>query len=147
MAVRKKTALLPAGAMSYMRDRMIEAAGLVLIALSIAFSIALASHNPTDLSWNTAAPLGAVSNVLGMAGSHVSDLTLQSLGLSGVLLAPIAAGWGWRLWKTHALVNIWLRIALLPLGCVAISGGYWRFHRRAFVHAGRGVHHIVRNCP
>lgn len=121
MAIRKKTALLPTGAMSYMRDRMIEAAGLALIAVAITFSVALASHNPADLSWNTAAPLGAVSNLMGMAGSHVSDLALQSLGLSGVLLTPIAAGWGWRLWKTHALVNIWLRIALLPIGILAAA--------------------------
>jgi DNA segregation ATPase FtsK/SpoIIIE, S-DNA-T family len=121
MAVRKKTALLPAGAMGYMRDRLIEAAGLALIAVAITFSVALASHNPADLSWNTAAPLGAVSNLMGMAGSHVSDLALQSLGLSGTLLAPIAAGWGWRLWKTHALPSVWLRIALLPLGILAAA--------------------------
>ena len=121
MAVRKKTVLLPIGAMGYMRDRMIEAGGLALIALSIAFSLALVSHNPTDLSWNTAAPLGAATNLLGMAGSHISDLTLQSLGLAGALLTPIAAGWGWRLWKTHVLVNVWLRIALLPLGVLAAA--------------------------
>lgn len=121
MAVRKKTALLPAGAIIYMRDRSIEAAGLALIALSVAFSLALISHNPTDLSWNTAAPIGAISNVMGVAGSHISDLTLQSLGLAGALLVPIAAGWGWRLWKTHVLVNIWLRIALLPIGVLAAA--------------------------
>jgi DNA segregation ATPase FtsK/SpoIIIE, S-DNA-T family len=120
MAVRKKTMLLPAGALLFMRDRTIEAAGLALIALSTAFVLALLSHAPSDPSWNTAASADRIANLMGAAGSHVSDLTLQTLGLAGALLAPIAAGWGWRLWKEHTISSIWLRLALAPL-CVLIA--------------------------
>ena len=46
--------------------------------------------------------------------------------MSAILLVPIAAGWGWRLWKDHSLSRTWLRIGLLPLGvlttAIALSG-------------------------
>ena len=115
MAVRKKTTLLPAGALHFMRDRAIEGLGLALIALSTAFVLALISHNSADPSWNTAASVDVVANLMGLAGAHISDLTLQTLGLAGCLLAPIGAGWGWRLWKQRTVSSIWLRLALLPL--------------------------------
>ena len=76
---------------------------------------ALASYHPTDPSLNTATGTAA-QNLLGYAGAHVSDILLQTLGLSSVLLAPIAIGWGWRLWKEHALQQPWLRLTLLPIG-------------------------------
>ncbi len=120
MATRKKTAFLPAGAGQFLRAKSVEACGLVLIAVAVALLAALASYHPTDPSLNTATG-GAPQNLLGYAGAHVSDFILQTLGLAGVLLAPVAIGWGWRLWKEHALRQPWLRIALLPLGLIATA--------------------------
>ena len=125
MATNRKTAFLPVGVEQYMRDKAIEAAGLALIAVAITLFAALVSYSPSDPSLNTASGQG-VSNLMGHAGAYVSDIALQSLGLAGGLLVPIAAGWGWRLWKDHSLSRTWLRIGLLPLGvlttAIALSG-------------------------
>jgi S-DNA-T family DNA segregation ATPase FtsK/SpoIIIE len=113
MATRKKTAFLPAGAEQFLRDKSIEGVGLGLIAVSILLLAALVSYHPSDPSLNTATGASA-NNFLGFAGAYISDVVLQSLGLAGALLAPIAAGWGWRIWKEHALRQTWLRLGLLP---------------------------------
>ena len=115
MATRKKTTFLPAGAEQFLRAKSLEAGGVCLIAVALALLAALASYHPTDPSLNTATGTAA-QNLLGYAGAHVSDILLQTLGLSSVLLAPIAIGWGWRLWKEHALQQPWLRLTLLPIG-------------------------------
>ncbi len=115
MATRRKAAFLPAGAEQFLRDKAVEGVGLALIAIAIAFMAALVSYHPSDPSLNTATGSSA-HNLLGFTGAYVSDLFLQSLGISGTLLAPIAAGWGWRLWKEHAIRQPWLRIGLLPFG-------------------------------
>ena len=115
MATRKKTTFLPAGAEQFLRAKSLEASGVFMIAVALALLAALASFHPTDPSLNTATGTAA-QNLLGYAGAHVSDILLQTLGLSSVLLAPIAIGWGWRLWKEHALQQPWLRLTLLPIG-------------------------------
>jgi S-DNA-T family DNA segregation ATPase FtsK/SpoIIIE len=121
-ATNRKTAFLPVGVEQYMRDKAIEAAGLALIALAITLFAALVSYSPSDPSLNTATGQSA-GNLMGLAGAYVSDIVLQSLGLAGGLLVPIAAGWGWRLWKDHALSRPWLRLGLMPftLLCAAIA--------------------------
>ena len=120
MATRKKTAFLPAGAEQYLRAKSVEAGGLALIAVAVALLAALVSYHPTDPSLNTATG-AAPQNLLGYAGAHVSDFILQTLGLAGVLFAPVAIAWGWRLWKEHALRQPWLRLALLPLGLLTTA--------------------------
>ncbi len=120
MATRRKTAFLPAGVEQFLRDKAAEGFGLALIAIAIALLAALVSYNPSDPSLNTATGAGA-NNFLGYAGAYISDIVLQSLGLAGLLLTPIAAGWGWRIWKEHALRQFWLRIGLLPIGLLAAA--------------------------
>ena len=120
MATRKKTAFLPAGAEQFLREKSLEALGLALIAVAIALLTALATYHPTDPSLNTATGSPA-QNLLGYAGAHISDIVLQTLGLSGALLAPVAVGWGWRLWKEHKLRKPWLRLALLPIGILTAA--------------------------
>ena len=115
MAANRKTAFLPVGAEQYIRDKAIETAGLVLIAVAITLFAALVSYSPSDPSLNTASGQ-TVNNLMGHAGAYISDIALQSLGLAGGLLVPVAAGWGWRLWKDHALSQPWLRIGMLPFG-------------------------------
>ena len=120
MATRKKTAFLPAGAEQFLRAKSLEACGLGLITVAVALLAALASYHPTDPSLNTATG-SAARNLLGYLGAHISDIVLQTLGLSGVLLAPVAVGWGWRLWKEHTLQHPWLRLTLLPIGLLSAA--------------------------
>ncbi len=115
MATRKKTNFLPAGAEQFLRAKLLEACGLCLIAIALALLAAIASYHPTDPSLNTATG-SAAKNLLGFSGAHISDILMQTLGLGSILLAPIAIGWGWRLWKEHTLQQLWLRLTLLPIG-------------------------------
>ncbi|NKB56191.1 MAG: cell division protein FtsK [Alphaproteobacteria bacterium] len=120
MAARRKAAFLPAGAEQFLREKTAQGFGLALIAAAVALLAALMSYHPSDPSLNTAT--GApVQNLLGHAGAYVSDMMLQSLGLAGALLAPVAVGWGWRIWREHTLKQPWLRIALLPVGLLAAA--------------------------
>ena len=112
MAANRKTAFLPVGAEQYIRDKAIETAGLVLIAVAITLFAALVSYSPSDPSLNTASGQ-TVNNLMGHAGAYISDIALQSLGLAGGLLVPVAAGWGWRLWKDHALSLVAYRHAAI----------------------------------
>ena len=115
MATRSKTPILPAGVEQFLREKSLEACGLGLIAMAIALLAALASYHPTDPSLNTATG-SAAQNLLGHMGAYISDIILQTVGLSGALLVPVAVGWGWRLWKEHKLEKAWFRLALIPIG-------------------------------
>ena len=72
--------------------------GLVLLLVSLLLFLALATWHASDPSLNTAtdqAGPGAVHNWVGLFGSYLSDLMLQSLGLTAFLLPLWLGGIGW----------------------------------------------------
>ena len=78
------------------RRRLSELAGLALITLALLGAIALATWSVQDpsLSHATQKP---IHNLLGYPGAIFSDLAMQLLGLSAVLLLVPEALLGWRL--------------------------------------------------
>ncbi|MCZ2157389.1 MAG: DNA translocase FtsK [Bryobacterales bacterium] len=68
------------------RSRISEGAGLLLLALSVLIWLSLASYNADDPSWNSAASRGHPHNWVGLFGSHVADITLQTFGLAAFTL-------------------------------------------------------------
>jgi S-DNA-T family DNA segregation ATPase FtsK/SpoIIIE len=110
-----RTALFPPGFAAFLRRRAREAAGLALIALAVALVLSMVSYHPEDPSLNTA-NTGPVHNWLGYPGALAGDLLLQTLGLSGGLLALIIAAWGYRILARLGVARAVLRVALLPLG-------------------------------
>ncbi len=72
--------------------------GAVLVGLSIALALALATHNSTDPSLTTAAG-GPASNWLGAFGAYGSDLLLLLFGPSAALLLPVTALAGLRVMR------------------------------------------------
>jgi S-DNA-T family DNA segregation ATPase FtsK/SpoIIIE len=74
--------------------------GLVLLLVSVLALLALATYHASDPSWNTATDaLGphAVRNWTGLFGAFLSDLLLQSLGITAFFL-PLwsgVIGWAW----------------------------------------------------
>jgi len=81
------------------RQRLVEAGGIALIALSFTMATALATWSVQDPSLSHAID-GPVRNLLGTPGAVGSDLLMQLFGLaSTVLVLPIAV-WGWRI-ATH----------------------------------------------
>jgi S-DNA-T family DNA segregation ATPase FtsK/SpoIIIE len=72
--------------------------GLVLLLVSLLVLLALATYHPADPSLNTAAELSqphAVRNWVGLFGAWLSDLLLQSLGLTAFFLPVWLGGIGW----------------------------------------------------
>jgi len=109
--------------------------GLVLALVSVLLFLSLATYHPTDPSLNTASAEAlpkAVHNWVGLFGAWLSDLMLQTLGLSAFLL-PLwlgALGWGWM--RSRPGGSAWLRWmgAVLALVFVPAIFGLlpWHWH-------------------
>ena len=69
--------------------------GLVLLLVSLLLFLALATYHATDPSLNTATDSAVASNWIGLFGAYISDLLLQSLGLTAFLLPLWMGGLGW----------------------------------------------------
>ena len=87
------------GVRVFLRHRAFEATGIGLLAVAGFLALSFASWSAADPSWNQATN-AATGNWMGVRGAVTADLTYQILGLAGLLLAPLAAIWGWRL-LTH----------------------------------------------
>ena len=91
--------LLPNSAEEFFRRRLTELTGLAHIALAVALVGALATFHAGDPSWNVALPAlvaHRTHNLLGLPGSYISDLFIQTLGLAAFLFPVAIATWGWR---------------------------------------------------
>ena len=111
---QEKSAFLPAGTTDYLKRRGVEASGIALIVLALAYFAALVSYNAADPSPNFASDR-LPTNLLGLPGAFVSDVALQSLGLAAYMGVPLLAGWGWRLLVDRTLPRAWIRLALTPV--------------------------------
>ena len=116
---RNRRSFLPEGAALYLRRRFHELLGLGLISAAGVFALALASFNSNDPSLSTST-LAAPQNFMGTAGALVSDVFLQSVGLSSISLILVFLAWGWRLMTHQSMASSWLQAALLPLGLLLI---------------------------
>ena len=115
MASRRQTALWPAGLGDFLRRRLVELAGLVLIVAAAVLVLAMLTYDSSDPSFNTAGGRGGVNNLLGYPGAVLADLALQTLGLAAVLAAIVLAVWGVLLVTRRALAQVWPRIAVFLL--------------------------------
>ena len=115
-------AVLPRGAVEFLRRRAWEATGLALFVTGAAFAAALDTYTPADPSFNSAT--GApVHNLIGTAGAHAADLALQTFGLAGGLPALLLVVWGWRMMKKRIPSAAWLRVLLLFAAMVLFAPG------------------------
>ncbi|HKH28971.1 MAG TPA: DNA translocase FtsK 4TM domain-containing protein, partial [Sphingomicrobium sp.] len=94
--------------------------GALLLGLSIAGALALATHNTTDPSFSTAAG-GPPTNWIGSFGAYVSDALLLLFGMGSVLFLPVIALAGLRLMRLEPTGRV-VR-ALLVAGAGAILLG------------------------
>ena len=96
MTEQTGTVFFSPGARVFLRRRMEELMGLLLLSIAAAYLVALLTASAADPSMNLAVD-GPVHNLLGLPGAYVADLMLESLGLACFLLALALAIWGWRL--------------------------------------------------
>jgi len=116
---------------SFCIKRLAELIGLSLITISILLLISLLSYSPEDPNFifpkNT-----IIKNILGLKGSHVSDLFFQSFGLISILI-PITyffTGINILISKTFLIIieNTFFIIIYTFLGCLFFTS----FHEKSY---------------
>ncbi len=113
-------ALLPAGAIEFLKRRLYEAAGLTLFAGAVAMLAAVATYSPSDPSLNSATD-GGVRNLLGLPGAYAADLLIQTLGIVGTLPAILLTAWGWRLVSKQGINRAGWRLVALVAASVLLA--------------------------
>ena len=116
---KERAPFLPPEAAAFVRRRLAEVCGLVLIGMGAALALALLSYDASDPSWNTASSEPA-TNWLSVPGAYLADFLLQTIGLSAVVLVLVLAAWGWRLVAQLGLAPLWLRVTALPI-CMVLT--------------------------
>ena len=113
-------AVLPRGAVEFLRRRAWETTGLALFTTGAAFAVALSTYTPADPSLNSATS-APIHNLIGAAGAHAADLALQVFGLAAGLPALLLVVWGWRMIKKRVPSMVWLRVLSLfaAMGLIA----------------------------
>ncbi len=86
--------------------------GLVLALVSLLLFLSLATYHPVDPSLNTATDVSlphAVHNWVGLFGAWLSDLLLQSVGITAFLFPVWLGGLGWEWMRSRSGGSLWLR--------------------------------------
>ncbi len=109
--------------------------GLVVLLVSLLLFLALATYHATDPSMNTAADQTLpriIHNWVGVFGSYMSDLLLQSLGLTAFLIPIWLGGIGWTWMQSRPSGSVLLRWTgtLLSLAFVPAVFGLMPWHWR-----------------
>src|SRR6185369_14031566 len=94
--------------------------GVLLVGLSLAGAVALATHNPNDPSLSTAAG-GPPTNWLGSFGAYSSDMLLLMFGLGSALLLPVVAIAGVRMIRLQPAGRIGRGLLLAATGAVLLG--------------------------
>jgi S-DNA-T family DNA segregation ATPase FtsK/SpoIIIE len=93
---KERRRLLPGAVESGLRRLMLGSYGLLIVTVACAAWASLATWSVHDPSLNNATRV-APRNLLGGWGAVLADLTIQSLGLAGIILFLPLAAWGWHL--------------------------------------------------
>jgi S-DNA-T family DNA segregation ATPase FtsK/SpoIIIE len=94
--------------------------GALLIGISLAAAVALATHNSNDPSLSTAAG-GPPTNWLGTFGAYLSDVLLLLFGLGSALFLPVVAIAGLRMVRLLPAGRIGRGLLLAALGAVLLG--------------------------
>ena len=115
-----KTRLLPPAAKEFIKRRLAEVLGILLMAAGLAYCLAVVTFNPGDPSLNKASD-EPVRNLLGKWGAVIGDFVLQSVGLAGLAIGVVLIAWGWQAVRDNWRGRTWLRLALLPLAVLMLA--------------------------
>src|SRR5215218_5476570 len=91
--------------------------GALLLGLSLAGAVALATHSTTDPSFSTAAG-GPPSNWIGSIGAYGSDALLLLFGLGSVLFLPVIGLAGLRMMRLEPSGRIGRALFVAAVGAV-----------------------------
>ncbi len=108
--------------------------GMVVTLCSILLFLALVTYHPSDPSFNTAsgADSHAIHNWIGMLGAGLSDVLLQSFGITVFLLPILLGGLGWSWLRSRSAGSAilrWMGLALTISFMPAMFGLLpWHWH-------------------
>ena len=111
---------LPAGVGAYLRRRLHDAWGGLLLAAAFFLAGALATYNPDDPSLNSSVVDGA-RNMLGISGAYVADLFVQVFGLVSAVPVLVLGVWGIQIFRRRSLKSPIIRLTLLAFSLVLLS--------------------------
>ena len=107
--------------------------GMVLVLVSLLLLLSLTTYRASDPSVNTATGSAAPQNWIGLFGAYISDLLLQSLGLTAFLLPLWLGGVGWTWMRSRPggspilrWVGTLLALAFLP-AVFGLLPWHWRW--------------------
>ena len=113
-------AILPAGAVPYLRRRLADLAGVSLFAAGLVLFLALLSFDPGDPSFNHATGLPTL-NLFGRTGAFVADLLLHGFGWAALVPVLGLLGWGWRLLGRRPMRRLALQALSLLLAMTLLA--------------------------
>ena len=105
------------------RRNVIAICGLALFLTTLVAAASLATWSVDDPSL-TYAREGVAQNALGYWGASFSDVTMQFLGLSGVLALVPAAVWGWLMFSSRPIRNIRRRVVYWIFAVVLLATAF-----------------------
>jgi len=108
--------LIPEPIQAFVARRIIDSTGFVIGCFGLFILASTASYHHSDPSWNTASTLNITQNWMGRSGANISDLLIQTLGLSGALIGVILTVWGLSIWRRRPLTPFWSRLVAMIVG-------------------------------
>ena len=90
---------------NFIKNRLIELLGFVLILISIFLLASIVSYSPSDPNFIYTPENTEIKNVGGFYGSVISDFLLQSLGLVSIFLVLNFFYWGIKLATQKEISN------------------------------------------
>lgn len=96
----------------FFKSRFLEVLGFVLMATAGALAVSLMTHHASDPSFNRSGD-DVLHNALGIGGAYASDLLMQTVGFSSVLMVCCLLSWGWRLLSKQHVRGWWIRVSAL----------------------------------
>jgi len=94
----------------FVKNRLIELLGSLLILISIFLLVSIVSYSPSDPNFIYTSENTVIKNVGGFYGSVISDLLLQSLGLIAIFLVFNLFYWGIKLTTQKTISNFITKI-------------------------------------
>ena len=110
---------------SFLKNRLVELAGVSLLASMVLLSAAFLTYNASDASWNSA-NTATITNILGAPGAIISDLFIQIIGIANCLLVIVPSFWGIRLLTHSSIEKPLLRLIFLSIGVILFSSSVTR---------------------
>ena len=110
---------------NFLKNRLIELFGIILITISIFLLISISSYYPDDPNFIYRQENTEIKNIAGFYGSVLSDFLLQSCGLISILFIFNFFYWGMKIVLHKKINNILLKIFFVLLytilGTIALN--------------------------